>query len=105
MQVHPLGPLEPLNDPSDSVIASSAPSLPSVDQLADPVVADTYIWVASTSLLAPELWSYDAFIRDNAWKWVGPKEDSESYTEVDRRRAMNGIINHAADETKEGALN
>lgn len=105
MHVYPLGPLEPLNDPSDSVIASSAPPLPSVDQLANPVVAETYIWVAATSLLAPELWSYDAFIRDNAWKWVGPSENSESYTEVDRRRAMNGIINHAAGEAKESALN
>ncbi|KAJ2965769.1 hypothetical protein NUW54_g14007 [Trametes sanguinea] len=40
--------------------------------------------------LSPELWSYDDFVRENAWKWVGRGEVDEYYVEVDRRREMDG---------------
>lgn len=55
------------------------------------VEAQVYIWIAPLSLLIPELWSYDTFIRDSAHKWVGPGEDvDENYKEVDRRRQKIG---------------
>ena len=102
--VHPLGPLEALNHPSNSVVAANAPSLP--DSLPEGIGAVTYMWDAHKDKLEPELWSYDVFIRDNAWKWVGPSADDDEYSEVDRRREANGIIDKAAqDAIKEGALN
>lgn len=109
MQVYPLGPLEPINDPSDNVVATSAPALPDRNELLhiNTVEADTYVWVAPSDLLVPELWSYDVFIRENAWKWVGPSEDRESYREVDQLRArdLDNIIEQAADNAKEDAIN
>lgn len=102
--VHPLGPLEALNHPSNSVVAANAPSLP--DSLPEGIGAVTYMWNAHKDKLEPELWSYEVFIRDNAWKWVGPSADDDEYSEVDRRREANGIIEKAAEDAiKEGALN
>ena len=105
VQIYPLGPLEPLNSPSEDVIASSVSPLPAINELPEPVEADTYIWTAPTSLLVPQLWSYEVFIRDSSWKWVGLSADRESYAEVDRRRAMNGVIVRAAKDAIEGAVN
>ncbi|TDL19892.1 hypothetical protein BD410DRAFT_899874 [Rickenella mellea] len=90
VHVHVLGTFEPLNDTSEQTVPAHAKELPS--EFGDPIETDVYIWAAPTSLLDPKLWSYDTFIRDNAWKWVGPTEDRESYLEVDRRRQMNGNI-------------
>ena len=98
VQVYPLGVLEPLNSPSQSVVPLSAAGLP--NDLTNPVKATVYIWSDSISRLVPELWSFDTFVRDNAWKWVGATEEEESYAEVDRRREMNGII--ARDTTPAG---
>ena len=46
-------------------------------------------------------------MRDSAWKWVGPEAAAnEDYVEVDRRRAMNGVIERATKRAvEEGALN
>lgn len=98
MQVLTLGPLEPLNNPSQTVISESTKHFSSSSELGEPVEASVYIWVAPLTHLVPELWSYEVFVRDNAWKWVGPTEDREPYAEVDRRRAMNGIIDRAAEQ-------
>ncbi|KAL5504301.1 hypothetical protein ACEPAH_8375 [Sanghuangporus vaninii] len=105
-RVYTLGTLEPLNNPSPSVLSKNTSHFSSPSELGELVEANVYIWVAPISLLEPELWSYEIFIRDNAWKWVGSTEEKESYAEVDRRRAMNGIINGAAHKTiEESALN
>jgi hypothetical protein len=38
--------------------------------------------------LEKELWSSDEFVRNNAYKWIGPEaESSEEYEEVDRGRS------------------
>jgi len=106
--VHPLGPLEPMNDASNYVVSVSNNSAPLHHELAKPVEADTYIWTAPTTLLVPELWSYEVFIRDCEWRWVGASEEDEreEYKEVDRRREMNGVITRAAQNAiAEGALN
>lgn len=45
-------------------------------------------------MLEPMLWSYAEFVRDKAHRWVSAKEEGE-YAEVDRRREMNGKIDHS----------
>ncbi|THG97666.1 hypothetical protein EW145_g7570 [Phellinidium pouzarii] len=102
VQVHLLGSIEPLNNPSGAIVSSTSAPLP-VD-LGEPVDTEVYIWSAPTTFLVPELWSYEVFIRDNAWKWVGPAETKESYAEVDRRRQMNGIITRAAEYVTEDSV-
>ncbi|KAI5481341.1 aminotransferase, class V/Cysteine desulfurase [Pseudohyphozyma bogoriensis] len=60
--------------------------------------AGIYIWIAPLSRLSPSLWSFADFMRDKAHRWVGSGGDEE-YLEVDRRRAMQGVITpNAADE-------
>lgn len=83
--------MEPLNSPSESIISTKAGNFPGISNL-EPIDAAIYIWSAPTHHLIPELWSYDVFMRDNAWKWVGSAEAKEEYAEVDRRRQMNGTI-------------
>lgn len=105
MQVYKLGPLEPLNTPSESVVSSTADSLPDLSKL-EPVDASVYIWTAPIQYVISELWSYEVFMRNNAWAWVGPSEAKEEYAEVDRRREMNGIIEKsAAKAIQQQALN
>lgn len=91
--MYTLGEMEPLNNPSPSVLSKNTNHFSSPSELGEPVEANVYIWVAPISLLEPQLWSYEVFMRDNAWKWVGSGQEREEYAEVDRRRAMNGIIN------------
>ncbi|KAI0787723.1 hypothetical protein C8Q74DRAFT_1253440 [Fomes fomentarius] len=107
--VHPLGPLTPLSYspvPSTSIPSSlgtataaatdvyvvplHAPSLPPLDSLPPPLAAQTYIYAGPLRDLAPELWSYEDFVRTNAWKWVGRGAMDDNYVEVDRRREMDG---------------
>ncbi|KIK97760.1 hypothetical protein PAXRUDRAFT_135642 [Paxillus rubicundulus Ve08.2h10] len=55
--------------------------------------ANTYVWCHPLSELRPNLWRFEEFVRDNAWKWVGCESQSnKDYAEVDKRRAMQGII-------------
>ena len=55
------------------------------------VDAEVYLWAAPMSRLAKSLWSFADFMRDKASRWIGT-EGAEEYAEVDRRRAMAGII-------------
>ncbi|EJD06972.1 uncharacterized protein FOMMEDRAFT_144792 [Fomitiporia mediterranea MF3/22] len=106
VKVYKLGALEPLNNPSPSVVSSKTNHLSSPSELGDTIETNVYIWIAPVTLLEPKLWSYEVFIRDSAWKWIGPSKDEEEYAEVDRRRAMNGIINGAAEKAiEEGVIN
>ncbi|KAI8980118.1 hypothetical protein BD414DRAFT_493684 [Trametes punicea] len=103
--VHPLGPLVPLSStpvprtaaptPSEEVtglyvVPPMAPELPPLETLPPPLPAQTYIYAGPLSNVSPELWSYDDFVRENAWKWVGGGQRDEYYVEVDRRREMDG---------------
>ncbi|KAI0710222.1 hypothetical protein C8Q76DRAFT_859136 [Earliella scabrosa] len=109
--VHPLGPLTPLSStsvptttiPSSTEVATTeaaatdayvvplhAPALPPLDSLPPPIPAQTYIYAGPLRDLSPELWSYDDFVRKNAWKWVGRGALDDNYAEVDHRREMNG---------------
>ncbi|BGO96076.1 hypothetical protein NBRC10512_007186 [Rhodotorula toruloides] len=58
-----------------------------------PLYAHTYLWTAPLSRLSPQIWSFEAFLRDSAHRWVGVgAEWNPDYLEVDRRRNMKGVI-------------
>lgn len=58
-----------------------------------PLYAHTYLWTAPLSRLSPQIWSFEAFLRDSAHRWVGAgAESNPDYLEVDRRRNMKGVI-------------
>lgn len=102
--MHPLGLMEALNDPSDSVVTTTPHNLP--ESLPDGIEAVTYMWSAPKSNLEQELWSYEVFIRDSVGKWVGPSASREGYDEVDKRREADGVIEKVAENAiNEGALN
>ncbi|KAI1797200.1 hypothetical protein LXA43DRAFT_910390 [Ganoderma leucocontextum] len=107
--VHPLGPFSALSStpvPRSTIPSvgaplapstqsatdayTTAPELPPLDSLSPPLPAETYIYVGPLDDLTPELWSYEDFVRENAWKWIGRGALDDNYAEVDRRREMNG---------------
>ncbi|KAI0041918.1 hypothetical protein FA95DRAFT_1525981 [Auriscalpium vulgare] len=96
--VHPLGPSAPLpSDVTPTVESAYVPTtpapLPSPSELTATATAETYVWKAPVTDLEQELWSFETFVRDNAWKWVGEgAEKQEEYQEVDRRKEMRGEI-------------
>ncbi|KZT29771.1 hypothetical protein NEOLEDRAFT_1127599 [Neolentinus lepideus HHB14362 ss-1] len=106
--VYPLSSLVPLNSVDDSSSSTSqdiappaAPSLPSLSSLPPPVDAQTYVWTHPVTELNKEIWEYETFVRENAWKWTGEDKDGTAdaedsrdmfYTEVERRRAMGNNI-------------
>jgi hypothetical protein len=73
------------------LIPTALPTLPSADELAQPIPAQTYVWCSKDSYLEKELWSFDEFIRNNAHKWIGPEAKSSGYEEVDEaKERLNG---------------
>jgi hypothetical protein len=93
--VHPLESLaglssEPSTFTAESLIMAAPPS-----ELAGPVEAQTYVYNSLSDLKA-ELWSFDGFVKNNAWKWVGSEGNREVYTEVDRRRGVPCDVSHHA---------
>ena len=68
------------------LIPAALPPLPSADELAQPIPAQTYVWCAKDSYLEKELWSFDNFVKNNAYRWIGPEESSEEYEEVDEAK-------------------
>lgn len=67
------------------MIPAALPPIPSVDELAQPIPAQTYVWCSKDSYLEKELWSFEEFARNNAYKWIGPEaENSGDYEEVDK---------------------
>ncbi|KAM0752245.1 PLP-dependent transferase [Meredithblackwellia eburnea MCA 4105] len=56
--------------------------------------ASIYLWIPTLyQRLEPSIWSFDSFLRDKAHRWVGAGGDTNpEYKEVDRRRAMKGVI-------------
>lgn len=51
-----------------------------------------------TSHVESKLWSYETFVKENAYKWIGEEAsaENEDYLEVDKRRGMNGNITRSA---------
>ncbi|KAI0306310.1 hypothetical protein B0F90DRAFT_1808046 [Multifurca ochricompacta] len=90
--VHPLSPFTPVPadaETSDAIegnlIPADLPPLPSANELAHTIPAQTYVWCQDDDDLDKELWSFEEFVRNNAWKWIDEgKKDEEHYGEVDR---------------------
>jgi len=61
--------------------------LPPPESLPAAVPASVYVWCNPITDLRPKLWSFDTFVRDNAWKWIGEEsQDNEDYQKVDEVR-------------------
>ncbi|KAF8806978.1 hypothetical protein BYT27DRAFT_7140509 [Phlegmacium glaucopus] len=89
VDVHPLGPLTDVSNHSTdygSLVPAHSPPLPSPSQLINTIGVETYVYEDENNLMA-ELWSFDDFVKNNAWKWYGSAaDDNPDITEVDRRR-------------------
>ncbi|KAH9020465.1 hypothetical protein EDB85DRAFT_2004780 [Lactarius pseudohatsudake] len=66
--VHPLGSFAPSSE--DGLVLADFPPLPAASKLAQAVPAQTYVWCLRDSYLDKELWSFDEFVRRNAWKFI-----------------------------------
>ncbi|KAK1226579.1 hypothetical protein PQX77_010462 [Marasmius sp. AFHP31] len=86
-------PLEPLVDMSEyskkdeaSLTPANPPPIPQPGALPSPVETETYIYL-DPSRLEHDLWSFDDFVKENAWKWYGADARArEDIVEVDRLR-------------------
>lgn len=83
--VHPLGPFTEIQVDAatseaveDSLIPTDLPPLPAATELAQTVPAQTYVWCWDVRGLDSELWSFEEFVRKNAWKWIGCEAQSDS---------------------------
>ncbi|KAF9243516.1 hypothetical protein BU15DRAFT_86460 [Melanogaster broomeanus] len=104
--VHLLGPLTSLNDTPpievNGLVLAKPPPVPTSSELEKPLEVDTYVWCQPLSQLRPTLWTFEEFIKDSAWKWLGSgSEGNKDYAEVDRRRAMEGIISAGSGRSQE----
>jgi len=78
--IHLLGPLVDLSiydsGGDESLIPSKPAALPA--ELTSALEAETYIY-NDPSRLKPELWSFEEFVKKNAWKWYiyGEEEGHE----------------------------
>ena len=98
--MHPLGPFAPV--PVDAttsgavehnLIPADLPALPATHELAQTVPAQTYVWCQDDSGMDKELWSFEEFVRINAWKWTDRGSQRRDYDEVDRvRERLRGEI-------------
>jgi len=104
VSVHPLSAPETLSPQihgHQTALPSAAPHSHSPASLPLPILAQTYTWCKSSTRLTPSLWSYEDFVKNNAWKWVGVGSvDNQDYMEVDRKRAMGGYILRCGGEDR-----
>jgi len=79
--VHPLGPFTPV--PADVPVAANPEAAEDGDgilpplgtnsepaEAAQPIETHTFVWRLKDNWLEKELWSFDEFVRKNAWKWI-----------------------------------
>jgi len=97
--VHPLSSLTSLDEmlpfEVNGLVPAKAPPVPAPNELEKALEVNTYVWCRPLSKLRPNLWAFNEFVRDNAWKWIGSESEGNreyTYAEVDKRRAMNGTI-------------
>ena len=83
MLVHPLEPFTQIQVHTatsgaveDSLIPTDLPPLPAATELAEAIPAQTYVWCREVRDLESELWSFEEFVRKNAWKWIGSEAQS-----------------------------
>ncbi|KAF8510937.1 PLP-dependent transferase [Hysterangium stoloniferum] len=82
-----LAALTPLLDSIDTVISTGA----SLRELGDTLNVQVYVWADGLDRLVPEIWSFDVFVREKLWRWVGKGSGANGdYAIVDERRALDG---------------
>ncbi|KIJ54490.1 hypothetical protein M422DRAFT_240557 [Sphaerobolus stellatus SS14] len=87
VSVSPLAPFTPLLDSVGTLVAHSEP-LPALREF---TTVQTYIWADRLDRLVPEVWSFDVFVKEKLWRWVGKgSADNQDFTIVDERRALSG---------------
>ncbi|KAF9223653.1 hypothetical protein BS17DRAFT_781006 [Gyrodon lividus] len=95
--VKPLSPLTGLNDilpiEGNALVPTKSLPVPTSSGMEKPLEVNTYVWCRPLFQLRPNLWTFEEFVKDSAWKWIGSgSEGNRDYAEVDKRRAMEGII-------------
>ncbi|KDR76275.1 hypothetical protein GALMADRAFT_67824 [Galerina marginata CBS 339.88] len=73
VEVHPLGPFSEVSTHSideNALVPEHPPPLPDSSNLLHAIEAETYVYINEDNLNA-ELWSFDDFVKNNAWKWYG----------------------------------
>ena len=72
VQVHALGLLQDLSADLDSetFVTEHPPPLPDSPDTLTPIEAETYVYADENNLDA-SLWSFQDFVKHNAWKWYG----------------------------------
>ncbi|KAG6842337.1 hypothetical protein C0991_010627 [Blastosporella zonata] len=85
VNIHPLAPLIKLSEyatDEEALISPKQPSLPAPEVA--PVKAETYVFVLFERL-GSELWSFEDFIKNHAWKWYSeqPLDGDVRWAEVD----------------------
>ncbi|GJJ08664.1 hypothetical protein Clacol_002883 [Clathrus columnatus] len=92
VEVRPLTALTPFIDSSETITTLMSPEAAFSHEILLPAVsAHTYIWADDTSLLLPELWSFDKFVEEKLWRWIGKGSvNNTDYLLVDERKALNG---------------
>ncbi|KZP11022.1 hypothetical protein FIBSPDRAFT_195475 [Athelia psychrophila] len=101
--VHPISPYStlaphPPGAHQNQSIPAAVPHTHSPSTLPRPILAHTYVWCQPVQQLAPRLWSFDDFVNNSAWKWVGVGASGNTeYKEVDKRRERGGFITRCGD--------
>ncbi|KAG8887351.1 hypothetical protein FRB98_000220 [Tulasnella sp. 332] len=88
-----ISPWSSLNDAKTNDVLSKSLALP--DPTSTPKIsALVYIWEASIERLAPQIWSYDVFVREKIGRWLenDPTDEEQRQDEVNRRVSMAGTI-------------
>ncbi|KAF8478307.1 hypothetical protein JB92DRAFT_2768827, partial [Gautieria morchelliformis] len=88
VSVSPLSSFTPLLDSVQTIVAPES----SIPELKDFIQVQTYVWGDHIDRLIPEIWSFDIFVREKLWRWVGRSSDNSDYPLVDERRAMDGRV-------------
>ena len=84
-----MAPFTPLLDSVQTIISPESP----LPQLKDFTQVQTYVWSDRLERLAPEIWSFDVFVKEKLWRWVGRgSSDNPDYALIDERRALEGNI-------------
>jgi hypothetical protein len=69
----------------EALVPPKPPPLPTLSDLAPPIRTETYVY-DHFKRLEPELWSFEEFVKKNAWKWYGDQlpdsDDDVRWAEV-----------------------
>ncbi|KAF8071906.1 hypothetical protein FPV67DRAFT_1483122 [Lyophyllum atratum] len=89
VEVHPLAPLVKLSEypiNEAALIPEEPPALPASTDLAPSIKAETYVY-DRFKRLEPALWSYEEFVKNNAWKWYADQLPDDDVRWADREEA------------------